>query len=313
MESARIRAVYWPALELLPNDRADPGARLRRSPVINGDLSLGALVAFNAYVVLLIWPLRMLGMIIAPAQRAAASAQRVHEILATEPEVVDPAQPGLAAAARRRGPLRPGARSRYAGAGARARRLRPHDPRRPVGRARRRHRAAASRRSPSSIPRFYDVRRRARAASTASTSASVDPRRAAPRRRPRVRGHVPLLGHHRRPTSRSPTPMRRSSASSGPPAWPVPTSSSMDAARRLRHRDRRAGLLALRRSAPAHRHRPGDPRRPPGPDPRRRHLRRRPDQGARDPRRAHRGHARTAPRSSSPTVRPRSRWPIASC
>ena len=53
--------------------------------VLDGQLPLGALVAFNAYVVLLIWPLRMLGMVIAMGQRAAASAQRVHEVLSTEP------------------------------------------------------------------------------------------------------------------------------------------------------------------------------------------------------------------------------------
>ena len=56
--------------------------------------------------------------------------------------------------------------------------------------------------------------------------------------------------------------------------------------------DRRARLLAVGRPAPAHRHRPGDPRRPPRADPRRRHLVGRPHQGARDPRRAHRGDAR---------------------
>ena len=44
-------------------------------------------------MVLLIWPLRMLGMIVAQAGRAGASAQRVHEILATEADVVDPPRP----------------------------------------------------------------------------------------------------------------------------------------------------------------------------------------------------------------------------
>ena len=63
------------------------------------------------------------------------------------------------------------------------------------------------------------------------------------------------------------------------------------AARRLRHRDRRARLLAVGRAAPAHRHRPGHPRRPARPDPRRRHVVGRPDEGARDPRRARRGDA----------------------
>jgi ATP-binding cassette subfamily B protein len=39
--------------------------------------------------VMLIWPLRMLGMIIAQGQRSAAAAERVQEILATAPVIVD--------------------------------------------------------------------------------------------------------------------------------------------------------------------------------------------------------------------------------
>src|SRR5688572_29692662 len=65
MEAARVRATFLPALELLPN------------------------VGFIAYVVMLIWPLRMLGMIIAQGQRSAASAERVHEILVTDPVIRD--------------------------------------------------------------------------------------------------------------------------------------------------------------------------------------------------------------------------------
>jgi ATP-binding cassette subfamily B protein len=94
MEGARIRATYWPALELLPNVGLIMVLGYGGHQVIDGHLGLGSLVAFNAYVVLLVWPLRMLGWIVAMSQRAAASAQRVHEILATEPEVVDPADPG---------------------------------------------------------------------------------------------------------------------------------------------------------------------------------------------------------------------------
>ena len=61
--------------------------------VLEGNLSLGQLVEFNVYIYLLIWPLRMLGMIIAQGQRAAASAQRVDAVLATEPAGVSPARP----------------------------------------------------------------------------------------------------------------------------------------------------------------------------------------------------------------------------
>jgi ATP-binding cassette, subfamily B, bacterial len=50
-------------------------------------------VAFNVYIGLLVWPLRMLGMIVAQAQRAAVSGQRVHEVLASEPAIVDPPHP----------------------------------------------------------------------------------------------------------------------------------------------------------------------------------------------------------------------------
>jgi ATP-binding cassette subfamily B protein len=93
MEAAEIRSVYWPALELLPSVGLIMVLAYGGHQVINGSLALGDLVAFNAYVVLLVWPLRMLGWIVAMSQRAAASAQRVHEILATEPLVVDPAKP----------------------------------------------------------------------------------------------------------------------------------------------------------------------------------------------------------------------------
>jgi ATP-binding cassette subfamily B protein len=93
MEAARIRSVYWPALEVIPSIGLIMVLAYGGHQVIEGNLALGDLVAFNAYVVLLVWPLRMLGWIVAMAQRAAASAQRVHEILATEPEVVDPPKP----------------------------------------------------------------------------------------------------------------------------------------------------------------------------------------------------------------------------
>jgi ATP-binding cassette subfamily B protein len=89
MAAARVRATYLPAMELLPNLGLIAVLGYGGHLVLDGALTLGEFVAFNVYVVLLIWPLRMLGMIIAQAQRSAASAQRVHEILATDPDIVD--------------------------------------------------------------------------------------------------------------------------------------------------------------------------------------------------------------------------------
>lgn len=93
MESAGIRSRYLPMLDLLPNIGLILVLAYGGHLVIEGQLSLGALVAFNFYVTLLIWPLRMLGSILAQAQRAAASAERVSEVLATDVRVVDPPHP----------------------------------------------------------------------------------------------------------------------------------------------------------------------------------------------------------------------------
>ena len=89
MEAAGVRATYLPALELLPNIGLIATLGYGGHQVLDGQLTLGQLVGFNVYVVMLIWPLRMLGNIIAQAQRSAAAGERVHEILATAPVIVD--------------------------------------------------------------------------------------------------------------------------------------------------------------------------------------------------------------------------------
>ena len=93
MDSAYIRAKYLSLLDILPNVGLVLVLLYGGHLVIDGQLTIGQLVAFDSYVVLLIWPLRMLGSIIAQAQRAAASAERVDEVLETDPGIVDPATP----------------------------------------------------------------------------------------------------------------------------------------------------------------------------------------------------------------------------
>ena len=89
MEAAAVRATFLPALELLPNIGLIATLGYGGHQVLEGNLTLGELVGFNVFVVMLIWPLRMLGMIIAQGQRAAAAAERVHEILETAPVIRD--------------------------------------------------------------------------------------------------------------------------------------------------------------------------------------------------------------------------------
>jgi ATP-binding cassette, subfamily B, bacterial len=93
IKAARIRAKYLPAMELLPQVGLIAVLWFGGNQVINGDLSLGALVQFNVYVALLVWPLRMIGMTIAFAQRAAAALGRVNEVLDIASQVRDPDHP----------------------------------------------------------------------------------------------------------------------------------------------------------------------------------------------------------------------------
>jgi ATP-binding cassette subfamily B protein len=61
--------------------------------VISGSLSLGSFVAFNAYVVMLVWPLRILGQRVSTLQKALAASARITEVLETEPRLREPRHP----------------------------------------------------------------------------------------------------------------------------------------------------------------------------------------------------------------------------
>jgi ATP-binding cassette subfamily B protein len=55
-----------------------------------GDLSTGSFVAFNAYVVMLVWPLRVLGQRVTTLQKALAASARITEVLEAEPRLREP-------------------------------------------------------------------------------------------------------------------------------------------------------------------------------------------------------------------------------
>jgi len=59
--------------------------------VITGVLTLGDFVAFMGYLAMLMWPTVALGWMISLWQRGRAAADRIAEVLDTEPEVVSPA------------------------------------------------------------------------------------------------------------------------------------------------------------------------------------------------------------------------------
>ena len=57
--------------------------------VMEGQVQLGALVAFNLYIMMIQMPFRFLGMLLQMEQRAKASAGRIFEILDEKPKIVD--------------------------------------------------------------------------------------------------------------------------------------------------------------------------------------------------------------------------------
>src|SRR6185312_11027199 len=61
--------------------------------VISGDLTLGSFVAFNAYVAMLVWPLRVLGQRVTTLQKAVGASARISEVLTAEPQLREPRHP----------------------------------------------------------------------------------------------------------------------------------------------------------------------------------------------------------------------------
>lgn len=93
MRASRVRARYLPGIELMPNIGLITVLAYGGHLVLNGDMTVGELVGFNIYVLMLINPLRMLGMIVANGQRAAAAGERISEVLKTAPRITSPARP----------------------------------------------------------------------------------------------------------------------------------------------------------------------------------------------------------------------------
>ena len=93
LDVVSVDAVFLPALELVPLLDQVLVLWFGGQRVLDGDLSLGEFVAFNAYVVILVWPLRVLGQRISTVQNALAAAERIVEALEQEAAVRDPAEP----------------------------------------------------------------------------------------------------------------------------------------------------------------------------------------------------------------------------
>jgi ATP-binding cassette, subfamily B, bacterial len=107
VSKARMRGTFWALLDLIPNIVIGFIVLLGAIATSHHALTLGGLVAFITLTLLLVWPIEAMGYILASGQEAATAAQRVFEILDTEPAISSRAAP---AAAPRRGARREPAR-----------------------------------------------------------------------------------------------------------------------------------------------------------------------------------------------------------
>jgi ATP-binding cassette subfamily B protein len=88
-EDADIRAAWAPVIENLPRVGLAFVLLLGGWMAMHGGTSVGTIVAFNSYVLMMQPPFRQLGMIIMMGQRASASARRIYEVLDQQPDVTD--------------------------------------------------------------------------------------------------------------------------------------------------------------------------------------------------------------------------------
>jgi ATP-binding cassette subfamily B protein len=79
--AARVRAVYIPLIGFIPNLAVAFLLYYGGRQVIEGDMTLGALVAFYSYLMMFVYPAQVIGWLTGLAQRAIASGERVYELL----------------------------------------------------------------------------------------------------------------------------------------------------------------------------------------------------------------------------------------
>jgi ATP-binding cassette subfamily B protein len=101
LEGIAARAQAWTQLTFLPNLSLVAVLMLGGLNVVQGRLTIGALVAFMNYVFMLAWPMDAIGWVLAMSEECRTAADRLNEVLDSRPEISD--RPGARAMERSRG------------------------------------------------------------------------------------------------------------------------------------------------------------------------------------------------------------------
>ncbi|MFE0005446.1 ABC transporter ATP-binding protein, partial [Streptomyces erythrochromogenes] len=87
MRAIRLNSRYTPALQAVPALAQVAMLALGGWMATEGQVTLGTFVAFSTYLAQLVGPVRMLAMVLTVAQQARAGADRVFELIDTEPAI----------------------------------------------------------------------------------------------------------------------------------------------------------------------------------------------------------------------------------
>jgi ATP-binding cassette subfamily B protein len=104
LERVRLLSLFDWLLGFVPNAVVAVVLLVGALAVGSGSLTVGGLVAFVLYLLLLIGPLEFLGWILAQVQEAGTAAERIFEVLDTEPVITE--RPGARTVAEVRGEVR---------------------------------------------------------------------------------------------------------------------------------------------------------------------------------------------------------------
>ena len=97
MKLIRLWGVFYPSLEVLLGLTYVMVLWMGGREVLNGNITIGSFVAFNAYMGQLTWPMIAMGWVVNLFQRGTASLSRLNQILSEQPAIAD--RPGLSPAA----------------------------------------------------------------------------------------------------------------------------------------------------------------------------------------------------------------------
>ncbi len=104
LERVAVHTRFIWVLVLIPNLTLAAVLLAGAVAVAHGGMSIGDLVAFISYVLILVWPIEELGWILAMAEEAETAAGRVWEVFDTEPVIAD--RPGAQPLAHAHGEVR---------------------------------------------------------------------------------------------------------------------------------------------------------------------------------------------------------------